>query len=231
MVTLVDGRVGEFAAGRIEYLALRDWPRLPGFQLPFRRKLTYRRRTQRQDPAQDFDLYTRNGPAVEFLICVLEPFGNRWHISRCEFANRQIDGNFVTLSTIAHERGTPFRELCMRRAAPHDVFGFGSHFAEHGIGYGRIEAVQPYQPAAYNFISDRCPQQPDCGADSGTGWDERTGDPELPRHASGVQRRGATERNHCAGPDILAAFDRMHARGACHVLVDDLAGAERGVDG
>src|SRR5215470_19361885 len=116
MGALVDGRVGECAAGRIEHLTLRDWPRLPRFQLPCRREFSYRRRAQRQYPAQDFDLHPRTGPAVESPIGVLEPFGDRWHISRCEFANRQIDGNFVTLSTIAHERGTPFRELCMRRA-------------------------------------------------------------------------------------------------------------------
>src|SRR4029079_3548269 len=147
MSALVDGRVGECAARRVEHLTLRDWPRLPRFQLSWRSERSYRRRVQRQDPAQDFDLHPRNVPAVESPIGVFEPFGDRWHISGCEFANRQIDGNFVALSAIAHERGTPFRELCVRLAAPHDAFGFGSHFAEHGIGYGRIEAVQPYQPA------------------------------------------------------------------------------------
>src|SRR5262249_56201531 len=103
MGALVDGRVGECAAGRIEDLTLRDWPRLPRFQLPCRREFSYRRRAQRQYPAQDFDLHPRNGPAVESPIGVLEPSCDRWHISLCAFATTQIHSTFLTLSPIPHD--------------------------------------------------------------------------------------------------------------------------------
>ena len=40
-----------------------------------------------------------------------------------------------------------------------------------------------------------------------------------------MQRCGAAKRDHRAGADIPAAFDRMNARRVRHVLVDDLADA------
>ena len=55
-------------------------------------------------------------------------------------------------------------------------------------------------------------------------------DAELLGQPRGMDRRGAAEGDHGAVLQLLAALDGMDAGGVRHVLLDDLADAERGVE-
>src|SRR5215475_3632903 len=69
---------------------------------------------------------------------------------------------------------------------------------------------------------------------SGSKFDSRISQPRTTSYATGarsMQWRRAAERDQGPRPQILATFDRMHARRIGHVLVDHFADPKRGMFG
>ncbi len=121
--------------------------------------------------------------------------------------------------------------LCVDRRAEaalrHDGHRLGFHVGQQRVHRGDVECGKALIQAADDLVADRRAQEADRAADAGAGRHQHAVDADLLRHAAGMHRAAAAERDQRAAFIGLAGFDRMHARGVGHVLVDHLDDAER----
>jgi hypothetical protein len=99
------------------------------------------------------------------------------------------------------------------------------HLGQRRTHVGPAHVGQRRRQAAYEVERLRSGEHPEGGRHAGQRREHEPADAEAPGHPPGVDRAGAARGDERAAPDVAPALDRVHPRGARHVLVDDAVDA------
>ena len=186
-----------------------------------------------EGPAQDLPLLAGNGAAVEAGVLGIERLGEGLPVSRREGPDREGHHDLVPLADVAHV-GVP------RFVEPAALLGPGPgpghhhrprllvHLREQGVDRPGVEVGEAKVAASHHLVGHRGAQHPDRGPDPRSGRHDHAADVELLGEPGRVQRRGAAERDHRPGGDVLPPLDGVDPGRVRHVLVDHLGDGERG---
>ena len=135
------------------------------------------------------------------------------------------DADLVALLPVAHVGEPAEADLVGRNRLAEDGAPLGLHLGDRPRDGGPVEGVQRAGERPHEVERERRHEESHRRHDSGAQRVDHARAPEDAGHAEGVHGPGAPEGEDREALDVLAALDRVDARGARHALVGQLVDA------